>query len=356
MIFLPIDQSRICCRWYNYFEYRGVLLMSIKKLNTPRFLIAACCLLPWSRLVTSAIAQQPTLRSVIISQANPPAKTVAENLVGQWQLKYLSPIPLTVILTPEGKLFILKGYPFPNPTAYEFSYKINSLFQPMQIDLVSSSSDETLRTIFEFNNRSQLRVELMGLKPGEPRPNTFTAGAIFLEKVSTVTALPRNTKIEKFNLLELENPRAVYEGEEFIRYAINAQQSFYAENAKFATTLEELAIGTRLDTENYRYQILPESGSTEGVIMTLQAKKRQFRSYTGAVFLVKVKDDADNAVTSVGFICATNQPSTIPPPRPIVPINNDKASFRCPINSSLISITAGDIYYSSQNKGFKEIR
>ncbi|MEG4573558.1 type IV pilin-like G/H family protein [Microcoleus sp. N3A4] len=308
--------------------------MSIKKLNISRLLICACCLLHWSRVGTSAIAQRPTLRSAIISQANPPAKTVAEKLVGQWQLKYLSPTPLTVIITLEGKLFILKGYPFPNPSAYEFSYKINSLFQPMQIDL--ASSDETLRTIFEFNNRGQLRVELMGLKPGEPRPNTFTAGAIFLEKVSTVTALPRNTKIERFNLLEPENPRRVYEGEEFIRYAIRAQQSFYAEHTKFATTLEELGIGMRLDTENYRYQILPESGSTEGVIMTVQAKKPQFRSYTGAVFLVKVKDDDDNAQTSVGFICETDKPSTIPPPRPIVPINNDKANFRCPINSSLI--------------------
>ncbi|MEG3843343.1 type IV pilin-like G/H family protein [Microcoleus sp. herbarium14] len=346
MIFLPLAQIDIRYRWYNYFDDRALVFMSIKKLNISRLLICACCLLPWSKVGTSAIAQRSNLRSAIISQANPPAKTVAEKLVGQWQLKYLSPIPLTVIITPEGKLFILKGYPFPNPSAYEFSYKINSLFQPMQIDLVSSSSDETLRTIFEFNNRGQLRVELMGLKLGEPRPNTFTAGAIFLEKVSTVTALPRNTKIEKFNLLEPENPRAVYEGEQFIRYAISAQQSFYAENIKFATTLEEMGIGRRLDTENYRYQIFPESGATEGVIMTLQSKKRQFRSYTGAVFLVKVKDDADNAVTSVGFICQTNQPSTIPPPRPIVPINNDKASFRCPINSSLISITAMGIHYA----------
>ncbi|MEG3976293.1 type IV pilin-like G/H family protein [Microcoleus sp. herbarium8] len=330
---MPVGKIRNRNRWYNYFDDRALVFMSITKLNISRLLICACCLLHWNRVGTSAIAQRPTLRSVIISQANPPAQTVAEKLVGQWQLKYLSPTPLTVIITPEGKLFILKGYPFPNPSAYQFSYQINSLFQPMQIDLVSS--DKTLRTIFEFNNRGQLRVELMGLKPGEPRPNTFTAGAIFLEKLSTVTALPRNTKIERFNLLETENPRRVYEGEEFIRYAIMAQQTFYAENTKFARTLEEMGIGMRLDTENYRYQILPESGATEGVIMTVQAKKPQFRSYTGAVFLVKDKDYNDDQ-TSIGFICETDKPSTIPPPRPIVPINNDKANFRCPVNSSLI--------------------
>jgi len=308
-------------------------------LNIFRLLIIGCCLLSASRFAASAIQIAPP--APILAQTTPTAKTVAEKLVGQWQLQYLLSVPVTVIFTPEGKLFILTwSFPFAPPTepltAYEFKYKINSTTRPMAIDV--TTEDKTLQTIFEFTPNGQMRVEFMGLKPGEARPTTFTTGALFLQKLSITTALPRNTKIKTFNQLVVETSRQAYESVQYIRSMLNAQQAFYAENAKFATTFEEMGIGMKFEEENYRYQILSQSNFTEDVIMTVQAKKPRLRSYTGAVFLVQVKDDKENVRTSVAFSCVTNWSSTSPPPRPIVPKNNDPENFRCPVGSSLITL------------------
>ncbi|WP_293132231.1 type IV pilin-like G/H family protein [Microcoleus sp. bin38.metabat.b11b12b14.051] len=311
-------------------------------LNISRLLIGGCCLLSVSKFAISAIAQPIAPPAPILAQTTTPtAKTVAEKLVGQWQLQYLLSVPVTVIFTQEGKLFILTwSFPFAPPTepltAYEFKYRINSTTQPMAIDVIANAI-ETLQTIFEFTPNGQIRVEFIGLKSREARPTTFTTGALFLQKLSTTTALPRNTIIKTFNQFVGETSRQAYESVQYIRSMLNAQQAFYAENTKFATTFEEMGIGMKFEEENYRYQILSQSNFTEDVIMTVQAKKPQLRSYTGAVFLVQVKDDKENVRTSVAFSCVTNWPSTSPPPRPIVPKNNDPENFRCPVGSSLIT-------------------
>ncbi|TAE57790.1 MULTISPECIES: type IV pilin-like G/H family protein [unclassified Microcoleus] len=312
-------------------------------LNISRLLIGGCCLLSASRFAISATIAQPIVAAPapVPAQTTPTAQTVAEQLVGQWQLQYLLSVPVTVIFTQEGKLFILtSSFPFAPPTepltAYEFKYRINSTTRPMAID-VTASENQNLQTIFEFTPNGQMRVEFMGVKPEEARPTTFTTGALFLQKLSTTTALPRNTKIKILNTFEPETPRQAYESGQYIRSALNAQQAFYAENAKFARTFEELGIGMKFEEENYRYQFLSQSDFTQDVIMTVQAKNHRLRSYTGAVFLVKVKDEPENVVTSIAFSCVTNWHSTSPPPRPIVPKNNDPENFRCPAGSSLIT-------------------
>jgi len=309
-------------------------------LNISRLRIAGCCLFSMSRFAISAIAQ-PIIAAPapVPAQTTPTAKTVAEQLVGQWQLQYLLSVPATVIFTQEGKLFILTlSLPFAPPTepltTYELKYRINSTTLLMAID-VTANAIETLQTIFEFNLNGQMRVEFMGLKPGEARATTFTTGALFLQKLSHTTALPRNSKIKILNTFELETPRQAYESGQYIRSLLNAQQAFYAENAKFARIFEELGIGMKFEEENYRYQFLSQSDFAQDVIMTVQAKNPRLRRYTGAVFLVKVKEEPENAVTSIAFSCVTNLPFTSPPPRPIVPKNNDPENFRCPAGSSL---------------------
>ena len=172
-------------------------------LNISRLLIAGCCLFSMSRFAISAIAQPLAPPASVLAQTTPTAKTAAEKFVGQWQLQYLLPMPATVIFTREGKLFILTwSFPFAHPTepltAYELKYRINSTTQPMAID-VTASENQTLQTIFEFAPNGQMRIEFMGLKPGEPRPTTFTTGGLFLQKISPTTALPRNTKIKIIN-------------------------------------------------------------------------------------------------------------------------------------------------------------
>ena len=108
-----------------------------------------------------------------------------------------------------------------------------------------------------------------------------------------------------------------------------AQQAFYAENEKFATAIDELGLDIRPETENYSYQIVPQSDSIPSAMMTAKAKSPELKSYTGAVFAIKVNGE----VTTVSVVCGTDQPSTTPPAMPIAPKNAEE-EIKCPAGST----------------------
>jgi Type IV pilin-like G and H, putative len=308
-----------------YFNFRNFLIIS--------------CLLPLN-IGSSAIAQQSP--KPMPTQSPNPALTNSRTspFVGQWRLKDYLPIPLTVIFTQDGKLFVLlpsylssflsTGSPSLSKgpvSAFEYRYKINSTAQPMQIDLISPAENETVATIFELTSDGQLRVEWEGINPGEPRPTEFTAGAIYLQKVANTTALPRNTQI--IDLAAQQREARESEGQQYISSMNKGQQAFHAENEKFATAIDDLGLGIKPETENYSFQIVPQSGSIPSAMMTAKAKSPELKSYTGAVFAIKV----DGGFTSVAVICGTDQPSTIPPAMPIAPKNAEE-EIKCPAGST----------------------
>jgi Type IV pilin-like G and H, putative len=328
------------------------VLMANTYLKFCNFLMAASCLLPLS-ITSSSIAQTPTQPPNPTSN-NPSTSPIVGPIVGQWRLKDYLPIPLTVIFTQDGKLFILlpsylSGFgalfsstsssATPSNTtslsrssviAYEYRYKINSATQPMQIDAFSPMENATLATIFEFTPDGQLRIEWDGINPGEPRPTEFTAGAIFLQRVSPTTALPRNTQIIDLAQQRKQERKQAREseGKQYINAMNKGQQAFYAENKKFATALDKLGLGIKPETENYSYQIVPQSGSIPSTMVTAKAKSPDLKSYTGAVFVLKVNDE----ITTVSVICGTNEPSTTPPAMPMPPQNSE--GIKCPVGSS----------------------
>jgi type II secretory pathway pseudopilin PulG len=223
-------------------------------------------------------------------------------------------------------LFILTPlFDLQPPVAYEFGYQIGSNAQPMELD-VTQSDGQTWKTIFEFTDSGQVRVEFIGLRPGEPRPTAFTTGAILAEKVSNLTALPRNTRITNF--VNEQNKGSQSEGKQNLGTMNRAQQAYYLENEKFASRLEELGVGINPETENYRYRIVPQGNQTRSVMMTAQAKNAGLKSYTGAVFVVKVKDED----LTLAEICETDEPSSTPPAMPSAP-KNGTTEIQCPAGS-----------------------
>jgi type II secretory pathway pseudopilin PulG len=314
-----------------------------------RNLLIASCLLPLS--ISSAIGQQPPIQTLTQSQNPPATNSRTSQLVGQWRLKDYLPIPLTVIFTQDGKLFVLlptylssfasaistlsEGGTTPGGAsfspgsviAYEYRYKIDSATQPMQIDVISPAENQTVATIFEFTPDGQLRVEWEGLNPKEPRPTEFTAGAIFLQRVANTTALPRNTQI--VDLAQQQRQGRESEAKQYIASMNRAQQAFYIEKEKFATALDELGLGIKPETENYSYQIVPQSGSMPSTMVTAKAKNPELKSYTGAVFAIKVNDEN----TTVSVMCETDKPSTAPPAMPVAPKNAEE-EIQCPAGSS----------------------
>jgi len=243
------------------------------------------------------------------------AQEIQNRLVGQWQLQDVFFVPVTVVFTAQGKGFVLIPFFGPsanaNPAAYEFSYQINNTTQPIQID-IAQPGEPLIKTIFEFTNDGRIRVELTGIKPGEPRPTEFTTGSSLLNRISNLTALPRNTEIT--NSLEAINLQKEREGRSIVSSLLRGQQAYFAEKETFTTDIKELGLGLEniIDVNNYNYQISPGGNLRQSVFFTATAKVVGLRSFTGVVFVVKEGEEA----STITGVCETIEPSMTPPSPP----------------------------------------
>jgi len=267
----------------------------------------------------------PILQTPNTSQTN----AVAQQLLGQWQAKDpKSKEVLTFIFAPEGKLFVVLPPRDGSAVALKVDYKINPTTQPMQLD-IQLSPQETALTIFEFTSDGKLRLALEGLTPGLPRPTEFPSNATLLSKISQATTVAENIQvIELQTIINSHNQRAETEAKKYMYALTKVQQAHYQEQGKFATTIAEVSIGLRTETEFYRYQIVPQGDNTQSVMLTAVAKKPELPSYTGAVFVTQVNGKA----TTVSQICETEKPATSPPAMPKSP-SGDSLRIQCPLGS-----------------------
>jgi hypothetical protein len=60
------------------------------------------------------------------------------------------------------------------------------------------SNTEKVQTVFELTAEGQMRLQLQGTSPGQPRPNALNAEATVFKKVSEATALPADAQITGF--------------------------------------------------------------------------------------------------------------------------------------------------------------
>lgn len=307
------------------FAYFGKLQIASKLLSFSVFIILLMKLEP------TVVAQPSTAPSPTPPQPAKQTNPIIQKLSGQWQTQESSSLQtLTFIFTPEGKLFIL----LPNsntPVAAEVKYRINPTPQPMHLDVTISSNQQPVLTIFEFTADGQLRLQLDETNPGEPRPTTFSPKVSLFKKVSDATTLPDNIQLidpkggnQATNQLEVE-------GKQIIGTINRGQQAYYLEYQKFSTTIEQLGLDIKPETENYRYRIVSQDKQTQSVISTAVAKKPELRSYTGITFVRKIKGEI---LTSTA-ICETDKPSTKPPLPPRLPSNNFQ-QVKCPVGSHLL--------------------
>lgn len=251
-------------------------------------------------------------------------------LKGQWQAKNpASGEVLTFIFTPEGKLLIQLPSNSATPTAQELGYRINPTPQPMQLDIMFPGTDQSVKTIFELTPAGEMRLQVAGTKPGEPRPIAFRPDATLFQKVSDVTTLPPNVEVNSMRTLVSRAQQS--EGKQNTGAMNRAQQAYYLEKDKFAQEISELSIGIKPETENYRYQIIAQKDSNRSVMMTATAKRPELKSYTGAVFVVKDNKE----ILTIAGICETDKPSTTPPAMPSVS-DNAQAKLECPAGSSQV--------------------
>jgi hypothetical protein len=270
--------------------------------------------------------------------ADPATKLELPELLGQWEVKQFNGngFNVSLIFTPEGKLYLMAPYSYllsrsygsSSIEAFEVPYKINPNTKPMQVDVILGSEKENIKTIFDMTSDGKIRVELLGLNPGESRPTEFTTGSILMEKVSNFTKLPRNTKITSFAKQKAEASQS--EGRQRIGSMTRAQQAYFLENDKFAGSIKDLALGINSETTNYSFRTISQGNQKQQVVMTATAKKPELKSYTGIVYLIKNKKD----VFTQSAICETEQPSMTAPAKPKLPTKSTE-TVQCPSGSRL---------------------
>jgi hypothetical protein len=198
----------------------------------------------------------------------------------------------------------------------------------MQLDMIVSP-EQVVKTIFELTPEGKLHLELEGLSAGEPRPNQFSSKSTLFEKVSDVATVPKDVQVIALETEKSNASQSVVK--QFLTILSQAQQAYYLKNGKFAADIEELKIVTNLETQDYRYQIVPQKDNKQSVMMTAIAKKAELPSYTSAVFATK----ADGKMTTTAQICETEKPSTSPPAMPIPPTSGS-LNVQCPTGSRVL--------------------
>ncbi|WP_197047324.1 type IV pilin-like G/H family protein [Planktothrix serta] len=97
---------------------------------------------------------------------------------------------------------------------------------------------------------------------------------------------------------------------------------------KFTPKLDNLYRGIAQGTRNYQYKMNVRS---EQVLFEVSANLPRIKSYSGALFIVKIQ----GSMVRVGGICQSNDLTSIPP-TPILPPSPGSKEIRCPAGSQLI--------------------
>ncbi len=134
------------------------------------------------------------------SKPEPPLAPVpvAKKILGQWLTKEpLDGDMVMFVFAPEGKMYIISGTSASgNAIASQFQYRIDGKPQPIHLDIVLADN-AIVKTLFEFNANGELRLQMLGTRPGKPRPVALTDKATLFQKVSDETALPPGTELKQ---------------------------------------------------------------------------------------------------------------------------------------------------------------
>ncbi|MBW4518945.1 MAG: hypothetical protein KME16_04485 [Scytolyngbya sp. HA4215-MV1] len=134
----------------------------------------------------------PVLAETATAGTNP---VKAPDITGTWQGELAPGRTVTWIFAPQGKLFFMTAPPPEGlpPKALELHYQVNASSKPMGLN-IDLAENRTVLTIFELAANDQMRIQILGTAPGQPRPTTFDRPSLF-RKVSPTTALPPNTEV-----------------------------------------------------------------------------------------------------------------------------------------------------------------
>ena len=174
-------------------------------LTIGRLLLKGCMLasvatiLYSDRVLSADPTPMPTASPPVVKPETPVKPVpVTQQILGQWLTKEpLDGDTIMFVFAPDGKAFIITGTSASgNAIVTPLKYRLDAKPQPMHLDIVLSP-DATVETLFEFTANGDLRLQMLGTRPGKPRPVTLTGNATLFQKVSEATTLPPGTELKQ---------------------------------------------------------------------------------------------------------------------------------------------------------------
>ncbi|MCY7390747.1 MAG: type IV pilin-like G/H family protein [Leptolyngbyaceae cyanobacterium CAN_BIN12] len=107
------------------------------------------------------------------------------------------------------------------------------------------------------------------------------------------------------------------------------QQTYFLEKKTFASSFDALKDAETINTKDYNYRIILKPNKFKGVAVMATSKNPRLRSYTGVVYVVKLKQTGQ---VTLSQLCETKEPSKVAPSAPISP-KRASDNIRCPAGS-----------------------
>ncbi|KAM3090683.1 type IV pilin-like G/H family protein [Phormidesmis sp. 146-35] len=249
---------------------------------------------------------------------------VNQQLVGEWRGKepgVRSNSLITLIFAPDGTLIasFMKGQEM---VALRSRYELNTQTQPMQMRWLLGEMSKS-STIFEFAPDGRLRLERF---QDAKTPQKFEVDTL-MQKISDSTTFKPDAQAIK----QVAGQSGEPEARRYLDLLTQAQQAYHFETRKFATSIAQLDLDLKLETADYRYQIVSQGDAAKQIRIVGRAKRPDLKSFTGAVFSVSEVATLPGGYLS-SLVCQTIGPSELTPAMPKSP-SFPFAEVRCPSGS-----------------------
>ncbi len=143
-----------------------------------------------------------------------------------------------------------------------------------------------------------------------------------IQKTSEDTSLPAIAKIN--SPYSSPNRGRQSEAKAYIGSMNRAQLAYFLEWESWSNNIKALGIDIKPETENYRYSIKIDSAIATlktkpypGIAIDLAISKQpDLKSYVGIVYVQHTSPDDIDVITSLAFLCESNQPTMKTPSQP----------------------------------------
>ena len=122
------------------------------------------------------------------------------------------------------------------------------------------------------------------------------------------------TAIALPSYLNMANKAKQSEGKQYVSSINKGQQAKFAENGTFSTSVDNLGLGIKTETTNYKYSV---RATKQAAFNYAVSKHKTEKSYVGGVFLVPAYPNAaKDEMTITSILCEADDRVTIEPLKP----------------------------------------